>query len=140
MPIRVAVEADLLDKMQVSVRYRSHEDLIDEPVALGGEDEGPTPVETLVGSLASCTAITFRMGAEKHGIPLESVSMKLSGEFVNPRKFEGRSFLIRNTVEVKGPLTDEHLERLKYFVTKCPVHMILGGGVTVETEIRLTDS
>ncbi|MFC1736225.1 OsmC family protein [Candidatus Hydrogenedentota bacterium] len=140
MPIRVAVEAELLDKMQVSVRYRSHEDIIDEPVEMGGEDEGPTPVETLVGSVASCTAITLRMGAEKHGIPLKSVSMKLSGEFVNPKRFDGRNFLIRNTVDVKGHLTDEHLDKLEYFVTRCPVHMILEGGVAVETEIRLRES
>ena len=39
--------------------------LSDEPKEMGGEDAGPAPDEILEASLASCTAITLRMYADR---------------------------------------------------------------------------
>ncbi len=42
-----------------NVEIRGHRLVADEPPEEGGRDEGPSPLEMLAGSLASCTAITM---------------------------------------------------------------------------------
>ncbi len=45
----------------------------DEPEELGGTNEGPAPGEFLLISLASCTAITIRMYADRKKWPVEKL-------------------------------------------------------------------
>ena len=40
---------------------------VDEPGDKGGDDTGPSPQELLAASLASCTAVTMEMYAERKG-------------------------------------------------------------------------
>ena len=49
------------------VSVRKHRMTADEPEDMGGEDMGPSPQELLAASLASCTAITMEMYAERKG-------------------------------------------------------------------------
>ena len=42
-----------------------HAILADEPIALGGSDQGMTPTELLAASLIACTNITLRMYADR---------------------------------------------------------------------------
>ena len=49
------------------IRIGSHEIVADEPRDDGGSDEGPSPQELLAASLASCSAITMEMYAERKG-------------------------------------------------------------------------
>ena len=48
-----------------SLTARHHTLIADEPAAQGGSDTGPEPPELLALSLASCTAITLEMYAER---------------------------------------------------------------------------
>lgn len=60
------------------VKIRDFESIImDEPETLGGTDEGPNPVETLIGSAASCFAITFEVLASQNGIRIEDVTVDI---------------------------------------------------------------
>jgi putative redox protein len=54
--------------------------IADEPEDLGGTDTGPAPGEFLLMSLASCTAITIRMYADRKQIPLETARVEVSME------------------------------------------------------------
>src|SRR5215208_6278178 len=47
------------------IEIREHHLVADEPAGEGGEDEGPSPLEILAASLASCTAITMQMYADQ---------------------------------------------------------------------------
>src|SRR5882757_11179651 len=47
------------------VAIREHRLIVDEPEDNGGGDQGPTPTELLAASLASCTAITIEMYADR---------------------------------------------------------------------------
>src|SRR5215216_8173872 len=49
------------------VKIRSHDVTIDEPEGSGGTDAGPSPQELLAASLASCTAVTMEMYADRKG-------------------------------------------------------------------------
>ena len=54
-----------------------HTLLVDEPPAVGGSDSGPRPTQLLAASLASCTAITVEMYAERKGWDVGSIEVEV---------------------------------------------------------------
>ena len=74
-----------------TISVRDHQLIADEPRALGGEDEGPNPEELLAASLASCTAITIEMYAQRKGWEVGPVEVDVEytpAERGCPTKFE----------------------------------------------------
>lgn len=59
-----------------AVKVRDHQLTADEPTDLGGEDAGPSPEELLAASLASCTAITMEMYAQRKGWEIGDVEVE----------------------------------------------------------------
>lgn len=60
------------------VKIRDFENIVmDEPETLGGTDEGPNPIEMLIGSAASCFAITFEVLASQNGITIEDITIDI---------------------------------------------------------------
>src|SRR3712207_5174491 len=57
------------------IAIRSHGLAADEPKEHGGEDSAPSPQELLAASLASCTAITMEMYAQRKGWQLPDLSV-----------------------------------------------------------------
>ena len=107
-----------------------HRLLADEPVEAGGEDAGPSPVRLLSASLASCTAITVEMYAERKGWDVGAVEVEV--DFTLERHAPS-SFDV--TLRLPGDLTDSERERLVGVAAKCPVHRALSG----ETPVRISD-
>ena len=60
-----------------TLRVRDHQLTVDESVEAGGEDAGPDPQELLAASLASCTAITMEMYAERKGWEIGEVEVEV---------------------------------------------------------------
>jgi putative redox protein len=52
----ISVDAVQLDGFKIETRSRQHTAIVDQPAAGGGTDSGPTPLEYLFVSLASCVA------------------------------------------------------------------------------------
>jgi putative redox protein len=52
----------------------------DEPEELGGGDTGPAPGEFLMISLASCTAITLRMYADRKKWDVSKIKVEVASE------------------------------------------------------------
>lgn len=120
-----------------TVEARTHEWVLDEPVDVGGTDTGPTPYETLLGTLGGCTAITLRMYADRKGWPLEAVTVRLRQAHAHEKDCEicetdevGPHRLERE-VELAGPLTDEQRQRLMLIADRCPVKQTLERGITI---------
>jgi len=55
-----------------------HRWIIDEPPAIGGTNQGPDPVTSVLGGLLSCLMIAFRLLAERRGIPIEGLDGSIS--------------------------------------------------------------
>jgi putative redox protein len=115
------------------VEIREHELLADEPEENGGEDAGPSPQELLAASLASCTAITMEMYADRKGWAVGDLEVNVNYEPAqrgSPTKFE---------MEVRMPkeLPEEQREKLMQIAAKCPVHRTLEGEVMFEEKVEL---
>ena len=61
------------DGYAVQVYGRAHQWEIDEPVADGGTDRGPTPVAAFLGALLSCMTISFKAAARRRQVKVAMI-------------------------------------------------------------------
>jgi putative redox protein len=118
-----------------SVDIRNHQLVIDESKESGGDDEGPSPQELLAASLASCTAITIEMYAQRKGWDIGIVEVEVEytpAERGCPTKF---------SLDLRLPAgcTDEQRERLQVIAARCPVHRTLEGEVMFEDRLTVCE-
>jgi putative redox protein len=116
------------------IKVGAHSVTADEPASQGGQDMGPSPQELLAASLASCTAVTMEMYAERKGWNvdgLEVACIYTPAERGCPTRFE-------LTMRMPAHLSEEQVERLQVIAAKCPVHRTLEGEVAFEERIELT--
>ena len=114
------------------IAVRDHRLRADEPHESGGDDEAPNPQELLAASLASCTAVTMEIYAERKGWDVGSVEVDVDATYDGhvPTAFEV-------TVRLPAELSEEQRERLLAVASKCPVHRALTGEVTVSISDRV---
>lgn len=119
------------------VKAGKHYITADEPEDVGGNDYGPSPYELLSASLATCTAMTLRMYANRKKLPVNEVKVhvnhtKRHGEdSVNTERIDH----FERLVELAGNLTEDQRNRLLEIANKCPVHKTLEGEITVDTRL-----
>jgi putative redox protein len=116
-----------------AVKMGSHALTADEPKDEGGEDAGPSPQELLAASLASCTAITMEMYANRKGWDVGDVAVHVEYE---PAQ-RGSPTRFRMRVDFPKEVPEEQRERLMQIGAKCPVHRVLEGEVMFEETIEL---
>ena len=120
-------------KFRHEIGVREHETVADEPKDQGGDDTGPNPQELLAASLASCTAITMEMYAERKGWDIGEVVVDVDYEPAqrgSPTKFE-------MVVKLPKELPEEQREKLMQIAAKCPVHRTLEGEVLFDERVEL---
>ena len=115
------------------VEMGKHSIVADEPEDEGGDDAGPTPQELLAASLASCTAITIEMYADRKGWEIGDVSVDVTYE---PAQ-RGSPTRFNMVVNLPKELPEEQRERLMQIGAKCPVHRVLEGEVMFEESVEL---
>ena len=118
---------------QHDIRVRDHVVAADEPQDAGGDDAGPSPQELLAASLASCTAVTMEMYAQRKGWDLGPVEVDCQytpAERGCPTRFE-------LVVRLPDGMDDEQVKRLMQIAAKCPVHRTLDGEVMFDERVEL---
>src|SRR3954451_9567092 len=93
-------------KYEHEVRIREHRLTADEPEDIGGRDLGPRPEELLAASLASCTAITMQMYADRKGWDMTGVEVDCDYE---PRE-GGPPTVFPLVLRLPESLSDEQVE------------------------------
>ncbi len=114
----------------VSLHARTHEILADEPIELGGNDQGLAPYELILAGLGACTSITLKMYAQRKGWLLNDIDVKLELSVE-----ETEIPVITRKISVQGTLTNEQLDRLLQIANSCPVHRLLTNPLEIETEL-----
>ncbi|MBW6493894.1 MAG: bifunctional alpha/beta hydrolase/OsmC family protein [Burkholderiaceae bacterium] len=126
----------------VSIQTGRHSLVGDEPVAVGGNDLGPSPYELLLAALGECTVMTLRMYARQKKWPLENTLVTLTHEKTHATDCEdcetgtGKVDRIERVIELVGQLDDAQRARLLEIADKCPVHRTLHSQVEVVTSAR----
>ena len=120
-------------KFRHDIDIRQHELNADEPENHGGDDAAPNPQELLAASLASCTAITMEMYAERKGWDIGEVVVDVDYEPAqrgSPTKFE-------MVVRLPKELPEDQREKLMTIAAKCPVHRTLEGEVMFDERLEV---
>lgn len=101
----------------------------DEPEEVGGTDSAPAPGEFLLISLASCTAITLRMYADRKKWDVTKIRVEVASQ-----KLEFKMQFIRE-ISLEGNLDDEQRQRLLQIANSCPVHKTLTSPIEINTSL-----
>ena len=121
------------EKFTHDVKAGDHTLTVDEPDESGGEDVGPSPQELLAAALASCTAITMEMYAQRKGWDISGLAVDVEytpAERGCPTQFE-------LVLKMPAHLNEEQIEQLQVIAAKCPVHRTLEGEVMFDERVEL---
>jgi putative redox protein len=117
------------DKYATTLRNGVHTVFSDEPADVGGKDSAPSPGDYLRMSLASCTAITLRMYADRKGFQIEEIKVAVRSE-----PAEGKTvFFVQ--VHLTGSLDKDQRSRMLQIANACPVHKVLTNQIVVNTAV-----
>ncbi|MBV8432251.1 MAG: OsmC family protein [Solirubrobacterales bacterium] len=114
------------------VSMGGHELTVDEPAELGGDDQGPSPQELLAATLASCTAITMEMYAQRKGWEIGPLEVDCEYE---PAE-RGAPTVFSLVLRLPSACSPEQVERLREMAAKCPVHRALDGEVVFRERVE----
>lgn len=99
----------------------------DEPEELGGTDSGPAPGEFLMISLASCTAITLRMYADRKKWNVSKIKVEIASEKIDNKT------LFKREISIEGDIEEDQRQRLLQIANACPVHKVLTNPIEINT-------
>ena len=128
---RVVVAETHLGRLQLLARAPDAAFILDEPVSAGGLGTGPNPYDLLSAALASCTALTIRLYADRKGWPLKHVEVSVR----HHRASLSARDLFERCIALDGPLDDDQRARLLAIAERCPVHRTLDRGSDVKTTL-----
>jgi putative redox protein len=106
------------DRFDVDVR--GHVVVVDQPVADGGGDAGPTPAELFVASVAACVAYYARRYLARHGLAADG--LRVTASFAMGTDRPARVAGIDVEVMVPGALPPGRMAGLEAVVAHCTVH------------------
>jgi len=124
--IAVAMATIGNDIYKTELRARTHTIIGDEPPDVGGKDLGPRPGDFLRMSLASCTAITLRMYANRKNMDVQQIRVTVSNGPTTHKT------VLQTDIQVTGDITEEDRARLIQIAKKCPVHKMLTNPIEIE--------
>ena len=128
--------------MEVSVRYlgetkfevaaRGHRVICDQPIDNGGADEGMSPPEFLLASLATCAGYYAAQYLKTRALPAEDLKVRVTAiKAAQPARLA--SFEIE--VSVNG-LDGHHQAGIMRAVKACLIHNTLLGSPSIEIAIN----
>jgi putative redox protein len=121
-----------LGDMQFEAEARGHRVVCDQPLDLGGYDEGPTPPEFLLISLGTCAGFYVVQYLNAHSLDCSELEIKVAADKAKQPPRLG-SFRI----EVSAPSLDpEHEAGVLRAVHKCLIHNTLLNPPAIETVVH----
>ena len=118
----------------------NHEWGADEPAPYG-TDTGPSPYELLLASLGACTSMTLRLYAQRKGLDLQRITVRLQHSRIHAEDCMDcetkTGFLdhIDRQIELSGNLDASQRQRLLEIAEHCPVHKTLKSEINIRTSL-----
>jgi len=85
-----SVKGNNSNTTRLDVETRQFKLIVDEPLEMGGNDEGPNPVEYILAGYAGCLNVVGHVVAKELNINLRKLTIEVSGQ-INPARFQGLS-------------------------------------------------
>jgi len=124
----INVDAVQLNGFKIETRSRQHVALVDQPIAGGGTDSGPTPLEYLFVSLAGCIVTIGHIIAKQRRLPVRNIEVHVEGELdtdvLMGKSTEVRAGFsgIRIHVKIDADMTQSEKEQyLREIDARCPI-------------------
>lgn len=122
---RYAGETRQVEGLRSEGQFGRHRTVIDEPTGFGGTDTAVNPAEMLLAAIGASIEVTCRVYAEYLGIPLDAVSVKLSGN-LDTRGFFDTDANVRSgfdaitaDIRIDSPASEDQIARLLDRVERC---------------------
>ena len=124
------VTAQYIGNSKFEVGARDHRVICDQPLESGGTDEGKTPPEFLLASLATCAAYYAAQYLQTRKLPAGDLKVKVSAEkALHPAR------LASFHIEVVTPrLDDRNQAGILRAVKACLIHNTLLTGPSIEID------
>ena len=116
---------------RLTLKNGEHEFYADEPKTLGGGDTAPAPDDLLEASLASCTAITLRMYADRKEWKVDTIEVS-----VNVERVANNKTVFSRKILFTGDIDAEQKERLLQIAKACPVSKTLLGEIEINSSVE----
>jgi len=129
MEEKIAVATIGQELYKTELVARAHRLMADEPVDVGGRDLGPRPGDLLRMSLASCTAITLRMYANRKNFDIQEIQVSVSS------KEEEGGTAFDTVIKISGTIDNAQRLRLLQIAKLCPVHKVLTNPIKTNTQV-----
>ena len=125
----ISVTANMAEGWAITADIRDHKVVIDQPQASGGTNEGPTPLEFFLFSLAGCIGTIGRIAASQQKIELRGMEVKVDAD-LNPMGLMGKATddrvgfqQVRVEAAIDADLSDaEKKAFLDAICDRCPLH------------------
>ena len=119
--------------VQFSIGIRSHEIIVDQTFAGGGNDSAPTPLELLGAALGSCIAYYIHRFFHTRGLPADGIRVLVSENRVqNPSRID--SFSVE--VELPCDVPPQYAPLLRRVIHTCPAHNTLAMGAKIDVKFK----
>lgn len=116
-----------VESYRTEIVTETHKLLADEPFDVGGKDLGPSAGDFLRIALASCTAITLRMYADRKKMDVTKIEVKVYTEVV------GEKTIFNRSLRITGNINEEQEKRIVQIADACPVHKTLTHPMAIQT-------
>jgi len=127
----VRAEGEWKGNYRTDLDVRDFRFIISEPEKIGGRNEGPTPMEYVLGALNGCLSVVIELVANEHGFGLRDLHISSSG-LVDQRglfgtanvspQFQSVEVNINGVVSASG----SQLTEFQHAVLKrCPVYNLI---------------
>jgi uncharacterized OsmC-like protein len=142
--IEIGVEGFSESPARMNIRSGKFSLTIDEPVKMGGTDEGPAPLQVLLMALAGCLNITGHEVARQQGLTLKGMHITINGK-MNPAVFMGglkgeRSGFQNIQVKIDAEFIGATQKQINRWLTeterRCPVTDNIKDATNIKVEAR----
>jgi uncharacterized OsmC-like protein len=124
----VKINSRWLERNLIEVKAREHTVYVDQPEASGGTNKGPTPLEYLFASLASCIITIGLIVSRQKQLKIRGLSVDVEGDIdydvLLGKSKEPRAgfYRIKAIVKVDGDLSQEEKEEfIREVESRCPI-------------------
>jgi putative redox protein len=117
------------ERFATTIKTHGHTLIADESVKSGGKATGPSPTDLLLSALASCTAITLTMYADRKSWPLTEIKVDVAMHRA------GEAAYFHRILHLEGALDDAQRARFADIAERTPVTLLVKNAQDVRTEL-----